>query len=70
MRKHYFGYRVVSPRNCLPENVVSAPSIHSFERRLDKFWSAQNLKFDFKRNIEIHHSNNTPMRTGSEEDMN
>ncbi len=67
-RKHYFGYRVVSPWNSLPESVVSAPSTKAFEKRLDRFWATQNLKFDFKKNINIHHSNNTPLRSGSKEE--
>ena len=56
------------------ENVVSAPFINSFERRLDKFWSSQDVLYDFTKAIRIYHSNNTPINfnlgTGSDEDEN
>ena len=34
--------------NDLPNNVVGAPSIKSFEKRLDKYWETQEIKFDYK----------------------
>ena len=65
IRKHSFGYRIVGPWNSLPEKVVSAPSLNCFERHLDKFWSQQSIRFDFKKCIEINHTNNAPLpRTG------
>ena len=72
VRKHSFSLRIADKWNSLPETVVSAPSIESFERRLDKFWSQQPLKYDFKNHIKAHHRNNTPIprpRNGSEEDI-
>ena len=60
-RKHYFGYRVVGPWKSLPEKVVSAPTVHTFEKRLDRFGSSQDINFNFRKNLEIHHSNNTPI---------
>ena len=32
--------------------VVAAPSLHSFERRLDKHWGSQPLYYDFKSELE------------------
>ena len=64
IRKNTFSYRIVPPWNSLPERLVSAPSTASFERRLDKFWSTQDIKFDFKKCIKISHTNNTPHRPG------
>ena len=34
--------------NDLPDNVVGAPSVKSFEKRLDKYWEVQEMKFDYK----------------------
>ena len=40
VRGNYFANRVVNLWNSLPDNVVTAPSIDSFKRRLDKHWAA------------------------------
>ena len=65
LRKHSFSFRVVEPWNSLPEKIVTAPSLASFERRLDKFWELQNIKYNFRDKLTITHSNNTPHETGS-----
>ena len=65
LRKHSFSYRIVEPWNSLPETIVTAPSLNSFERRLDKFWASQGLKYNFKETLKITHSNNTPHEIGS-----
>ena len=61
IRKSFFSIRVIDPWNSLPERTVSAPSIDSFERQLDKFWSSQDILYNFKKSINIYHSNNTPV---------
>eukprot|EP00794_Sanderia_malayensis_P011493 gene11493-12686_t len=38
VRHHFFTLRVVTKWNSLPEKVVTAPSLDSFENRLDKYW--------------------------------
>ena len=43
-RKHLFLNRVVDQWNCLPENIVTAPSINTFKNRLDK--ALYSLKFE------------------------
>ncbi len=48
IRKYSFGLRVTRLWNDLPNNVVGAPSIKSFEKRLDKYWETQEIKFDYK----------------------
>jgi hypothetical protein len=68
IRKHNFTYRVVDPWNSLPEKVISAPSINSFERRLDKFWGNQDLRFDFKKCLKISHANDSPFNYGTVSD--
>ena len=67
IRENFFSNRITNAWNSLPEKVVSAPSIYSFERHLDKFWSSQ----DFKKAIKIYHTNNTPVQeeAGSDEDI-
>jgi len=34
--------------NKLPDDVVNAPSVPSFENRLDKHWACQEFLYDFK----------------------
>ena len=45
IKKYYFTHRVNDLWNSLPENVVGAPSVMSFEARLDKHWSDHPLKY-------------------------
>ena len=44
---HSFANRVVTIWNDLPEQVVSAKNVQSFEARLDKFWENQEFKYDW-----------------------
>ena len=46
--RYSFSRRVVEPWNSLPEVVVSAPSLYSFENRLDRYWSKLDVKYDFE----------------------
>ncbi len=47
IRKHSFCNRVVNSWNSLPNSVVNATSVLDFERRLDRVWKNQKLKFDY-----------------------
>ena len=38
-RNMFFANRVVTPWNDLPENVVSAPTVNAFKKRLDQLWA-------------------------------
>ena len=68
LREHFFSNRVTRVWNSLPEDTISAPSLHEFELPLDDFWSKQDVKYNFLKTIEIYHSNNTPnQRSGSED---
>lgn len=40
IRKYSFSKRVVNDWNYLSEEVVSAPSIENFQRKLDHYWKA------------------------------
>jgi len=38
LRLQFFYFRVINLLNCLPEEVVSTPSLNAFKARLDKDW--------------------------------
>jgi len=46
-RKFSFAARVVNVWNSVPDHVVDVNSLKQFETRLDKFWSNQNVMFDW-----------------------
>ena len=46
-RGNFFTNRIVPLWNALPENVVMAPSVPSFEAKLDKYWTGKVNKFDY-----------------------
>lgn len=46
VRKHSFSHRVVNLWNSLPEQVVTAPTLHTFENRLDRHWRHHPLQWD------------------------
>jgi len=51
LRKYSFTVRIVNLRNSLPENVISANTVDTFKNRLDKFWSEQELVYDYKADL-------------------
>ena len=53
--KYAFSSRSVKVWNSLPEAVVTAPSIKSFERRLDKAWEKLELKYFWEKVYEYEH---------------
>jgi len=48
LRKNTFSLRIVSTWNKLPKEVVEAPSVNSFKNRLDKFWSKEDMLYNYK----------------------
>ncbi len=52
LRQMQFRIRVVDSWNSLPESIVNAPSVKSFERRLDRFWAVQDIRFDHEQKVE------------------
>ena len=48
IRKYFFTERVVNLWNSLPSLVVDASSLNCFKTQLDKFWSNQDIVYDFK----------------------
>lgn len=65
LRKYSFVHRSVNHWNNLPEDVVNAPTVKSFERRLDKLWSKNQGKFNPEFDIPITRSR---MRTARLQD--
>lgn len=53
-RKYAFCKRVVNTWNGLPEEVVDAESVQSFEKKLDKIWKRQRIKHDYRTTNEIN----------------
>ena len=47
LRKYYFSSRIVNIWNSLPNHVVDVNSVNLFKARLDRFWTDQDVKFDF-----------------------
>ena len=48
LRTYSFVPRVAGIWNCLPENVMSAPSVNSFKNRLDNFWACEDILYDYR----------------------
>ena len=65
IRKNSFSFRIVDAWNSLPNKVVTAPSTKSFERRLDKCWGEQDLKYDYKSCLKKLRLNLTHTGTGT-----
>ena len=47
IRHHFFTVKATKIWNELPERIVTAPTINTFNNRLDKLWTNHPLKFDF-----------------------
>jgi len=52
MRKFFFTNRIVNMWNSLPNEVVHAESTNTFKSRLDKFWSNQEIIYDYRAEIQ------------------
>jgi len=44
----FFLYTKINTWNSLPESVISASTTDSFKNKLDKFWSNQDLLYNYK----------------------
>ena len=51
LRKYNFTNRVILIWNSLPNFVVSAGTINTFKNRLDKFWSDQDILYDYRADL-------------------
>ncbi len=52
LRKFNFTNRIVNIWNSLPNYVVSADSVNTFKTRLDKFWTNQEIIYDYRAQIQ------------------
>ena len=51
MRKYFFTERITNIWNSLPSHVVNSSSVNSFKNNLDKFWTNQEVRYNFKCDI-------------------
>ena len=58
--KYSFSHRTVKIWNSLPDEVTNATTIKTFERRLDKVWEGQNLKYCWERVYNYKHQDVLP----------
>jgi len=50
-RKYTYTNRVIPIWNSLSDYVVSAKTVNTFKRRLDKFWSDQDVLYNYKADL-------------------
>ena len=53
IRKHAFVHRSINIWNNLPEEVVNAQNVKTFERRLDRLWRNEPAKYDSEADINL-----------------
>jgi len=51
LRKFSFSVRIVNIWNSLPALVYSANNVNTFKNRLDRFWTNQELMYDYKSSL-------------------
>lgn len=51
IRDNFFTNRVINVWNSLPDNVVCAKTTNAFKNLLDKFWSNQQFKFNWRAEV-------------------
>ena len=65
VRANSFRNRVVPFWNELPTKVKEAPSVKSFESRLDKYWKRYDIKYNFKKCVEYERRRKDPGFAGA-----
>ncbi len=53
--------------NDLPDSIVGAPSVKSFEKRLDSYWKKQEIKYDYQ--AEFVFATNTMVDIDNEDNL-
>ena len=51
IRKYSFSNRITNIWNSLPDEIISAPTVNTFQNRLDRFWAEQEVFYNYKANI-------------------
>ncbi len=54
LRKYSFSNRIGSVWNNIPEEVIAAENVNIFKSRLDKFLSVQEVKHDWKADLNFY----------------
>ena len=67
IRRLSFRNRVVNTWNELPERIKTAPSVKSFEKRLDRYWKSYKIKYNFDKCIDFEKMRLDPTYAGSGE---
>ena len=66
--------RVVELWNSIPDQIVGAPSLKSFERRHDKLWAGQDIRFNYEATLNTSSrrelSRNVVFEDESDSDLN
>ena len=57
IRSHQFTNRTVDAWNNLPDSIIGAGTVGTFERRLDRFWRDQEVLFDCDQQLETSYRN-------------
>ena len=65
LRKFFLKNRAVNYWNELPTKVKEAPSIKSFEKRLDKYWKMYNIRYSFENCLEFEKQRDDPNYAGT-----
>ena len=50
-RKYFFGVRVISVWNSLPDSVIQADSVNMFKNELDRHWQKEEILYDYRANL-------------------
>ena len=53
LRKFPFSVRIVNIWNSSPASVTSANNVNTFKNRLDRFWTNQELIYDYKSSLPV-----------------
>ena len=59
VRKYSFRNRVVDLLNSLPDSVISAETVFSFEMRLDNYWEDQDILYEYESKIDFKSQGNS-----------
>ena len=68
IRKYSFSHRVVDTWNSLPECVISAKTVFTFEVRLDKYWHSQDIIYNYESVIATGQKKNLELKIEADED--
>ena len=66
IRKFSFTNRIVDPWNSLPEHIIQAKTVKSFEIALDNHWEKQEVKFDHTKDLELQQRPGSCVQSGTE----